>query len=511
MAENPITSIVRLDTMEKRRLWECEFTQRYITSQVINAHGTATEFQKVVRNVQHKLEREINETLGDKDCHDNFYPRIWRRTTEASFENLRAYCARYQNFAIEFPILSLFFEYEERLSLLKNLLPIVKFVRILSSKLSFRLKREDTLHFTFNRFLDNEGPSTRNFKKDFENFSNAWNLIRPHITRYKCQEFIKSMPEMNGNISVSYALVEQENESLYICGAIEYLVNLQNLFLQRVSTIKPCRYKIKSLSLSEARDDNIINYEWNPQLLSHSRHDLRLGHGHRIQYELCKIETELAHSLIFNKVYLNEGHKSFWLDTFTYHLELFSNYPTILSEIRELIPQEVISADKLEISLTENPTELLSELEILLCFLKQTSGDREMKIIDYLSKWMKLSALTGNDQFCKMVKGLRLKHVISLYEVVEGEVAELEIESLDEKYKDNLSKLLQDEIMAGVDFERSHGVGRNRIRKLGIPHEAFATALKRFMFRHLLFERFSEKDKLADYLAEETIIDCWQA
>ncbi|CAG8651126.1 18286_t:CDS:2, partial [Acaulospora morrowiae] len=535
MAKNPITTFVRLDTMEKRRLWELEFTHRYITSQVINAHSTASEFQKLVKNVQHKLESEINETLGDEDCHDNFYPGIWRRTTEASFENLRTYCARYQNFAIEFPFLSLFFEYEERLSLLKNLSPIVNFVRILSSKLSFRLKREDTLHFTFNRFLDNEGPSTGNLKKAFENFSKAWNLIRHHITRYKCQEFIKPMPEMNGNISVSYALVEEENESLYICGAIEYLVNLQNIFLQQVLTIKPdCsslgfleqeqflndkvgnqasqrRYKIKSLPLSKASDDNIINYEWNSQLLSHSQRDLRLGHGHKIQYELCKIETELAHSLIFNKVYLSEGHKSFWLDTFTYHQELFSNYPTILSEIREFIPQEVISADKLGIPLPENPTELLSELEILLFFLKQTLGDREMNIIDYLSKWIKLSALTGSDQFCKMTKELRLKHVISLYEMVEGKVAEVEIESLDEKYKYKLSKQLQDEIVAGVDFELSHGVGRNRIRKLRIPHEAFATALKRFMFRYLRSERFSEKDKLADYLAEEIIIDCWQA
>ncbi|CAG8447585.1 8222_t:CDS:10, partial [Acaulospora morrowiae] len=533
MAENPITTFVRLDTMEKRRLWEREFTRRYITFQVINAHNTATEFQKLVKNVQHKLESEINETLRNEESHDNFCPKIWRRTTEASFENLRAYCARYQNFAIEFPFLSLFFEYEERLSLLKNLLPIVNFVRILSSKLSFRLKREDTLHFTFNRFLDNEGPSTGNFKKAFENFSKAWNLIRNHITRYKCQEFIKPMPEMNGDISVSYALVEQENESLYICGAIEYLVNLQNLFLQQVLTIKPdCsslrfleqeqfssndrignqafqhRYKIKLLPLSKAHDDNIINYEWNTQLLSYSHRDPRLGHGHKIKYELRNIETELAHSLIFNKVYLIENHNSFWLDTFTYHLELFSNHPTILGEIKELIPQEVTSADKLGIPLHENPTELLSELEILLCFLKQTSGNREMKIIDYLSKWMRLSTLTESDRFCRMVKELRLKHVISLYEMVEEKVAEVEIESLDEKYKDKLSKQSQDEIVAGVDFD---GVGRNLIRKHKIPHEAFATALKRFMFRYLRSERFSEKDKLANYLAEETIINFWQS
>ncbi|CAG8532603.1 7300_t:CDS:10, partial [Acaulospora morrowiae] len=535
MAENQITTIVRLNTIENRRLWEHEFTHRYITPKVNNAHGTATEFQRLVKNVQHKLESEINETLDVDDEYQNkFYPRIWRRVAETSLENLRAYCVGYQNFSTEFPLLSLFFEYEDQLPLSKNLAPIVKFARILSSKLSYRLKRKDAHTFTFAQFLSNESRPIENLKEAFENFAGAWNSVRSHITRYGCREFPTPMPEMSENLPVVYALIEMRDESLYICGAIEHLVNLQNTFLQQVLTIKPgcpslrfleqeqfsnnkgknraspSQYYIKSLSLSEARDKNIINYEWDPQLLSYSQRDLRLGHGQEIRYELCKIEAELAYSLIFDKVHLNKSNELFWLDIFSYHLELFSNSRTILSEIRELVPQETISADKPRIF--ENPTELLSELEVLLCFLKRTSGgDREMEITDYLNKWMKLSALTGNDQFSRMVNGLRLKHVISLYELVEEKVADVEIEFIDEKYKAKLSKQLQEEIMAGVDFEQSHGFGGSSVRKYKISHAAFTTVLKRFMFRYLSSEMYSEKEKLADYLAGETMIDCWQA
>ncbi|CAG8468220.1 46_t:CDS:10, partial [Acaulospora colombiana] len=551
MAENPITTIARLDTVENRRLWEHEFTQRYITPKVSNVHGTAAEFKERVKNVEHRLESEIDETMEvTEEYRLKFHPRIWRRVVETSLESFRAYCIGHQNFATEFPFLSLFLEYQGQVSLLSNLAPIVKFARILSSKLSYRLKRADSRILTFDQFLKSEAQSTENLKETFENFVAAWNSVREHITRYECHEFASPMPEMAGNLPLIYALIDLRDESLYICGAIDYLVNLQNNFLQQVLTIEPgCaslrfleqgqlsnsnntmnqgQYYIETMSLSEARDIHLMNYEWNPRLLTYSQRDLKLGHGQEMQYELYKIEAELAHSLIFNKVHLNKSNERFWLDIFSYHLELFSSSRTIISEIKELIPQEMVPTEKLgsfvvttssptkigtNVTLVfENPTELLSEFEVLLCFLKRTSGgDRDIKITDYLDKWVRLSALKENDQFYRIINGLKLKHVVSLYELVEEKVADVEIEFLPEKYKAKLGKPLQDEITAGVDFEQSHGIGGSNNRKLRIPHDAFAIALKRFMFRYLSSEMFSEKEKLSDYLAGETIIDCWQS
>ncbi|CAG8816200.1 19569_t:CDS:2, partial [Racocetra persica] len=242
--------------------------------------------------------------------------------------------------------------------------------------------------------------------------------------------------------------------------------------------------------------------------------------------------AELAYSLLFNKVYLNKKEKDLgWLDVFPYHLELFSTSRTILSEIKELISQEPIPSEKLGffstvtsktlskynfsslnidiVPIFDNPTELLSELEILLCFLKRTSGDREMEITNYLNKWMRLSTLTENQQFQKMVNGLRLKHVVALYELVEEKIADVEIEYLSDQYKVQLSEHLKNEINSGINFEQSHSTGGSEISEHKIPHGAFALVLKRFMFRYLTSEMYNPNEMLANYLARDTFIDCW--
>ncbi|CAG8452161.1 3664_t:CDS:10, partial [Acaulospora colombiana] len=551
MAEGQIITIARLDTVEKRRHWEYEFTQRYVTPKVSNAHGTAAEFKGRVKNVDHTLESEIDETIEvTEEYRLKFHPRIWRRVVETSFEGFRAYCMGYQNFTTEFPFLSLFLKYQSQLSLLKNLTPIVEFARILSSKLNYRLKRADARILTFEQFLKNEAQSTENLKEAFENFIVAWNSVREHITGYESHEFASPMPEMAGSLPLVYALIDLRDESLYICGAIDYLVNLHNNFLQHVLTIEPgCaslrfveqgqlsntnaainqgQYYIETMSLSEARNIHLMGYEWNQllELLTYSQRDLRLGHGQEIKYDLYKIEAKLAYYLIFNKVHLNKSNEKFWLDLFSYHLELFSSSRTIISEIKKLIPQETVPTEKLgsfvvttysptnigtNVTLVfENPTKLLSEFEVLLCFLERTlGGNLNTKITDYIDKWMKLVVLKENDRFHRMINGLRLKHVVSLYEFVEEKVADEEIEYLSEKYKAKLTKQLQDEIIDCVDFEQSYGIGGSDIRKLRIPHDAFAIALKRFMFRYLLSEIITEKYNLADYLAGEILIDCW--
>ncbi|CAG8781978.1 17815_t:CDS:2, partial [Dentiscutata erythropus] len=553
ISENPNEAIIRLDTVEKRRAWENEFAQRYIKSKVVNARHTATDFQKKIKDNERTLESEINETLDvDETYQINFRPRIWRRIGKASFENLQAYCVGYPNFATEFPFLSLFFEYQEQLALIKNLIPIIKFSKILSSMLCYKLKRNDARSLTFEQFLNNN-ESPENLYEVFKNFTEAWNSIREHVVQFEYHEFTTQMPEMKSSLPVVYALFEKRDESLYICGAIELLANLQNEFLQQVLAIKPgCpslrflegrfinnaqrhvsqhHYYIESLALSEARSKNIINYEWNPILLSYSQCNLELGRGQEIQYELHKIEAELAYSLLFNKAHLNKN-ESLWLDVFSYHQELFSTSRTILSEIRDLIPQEQIPPEKLGFSATatyntssrftfsdlnaidtvstfDNPTELLSKLEILLCFLKRISGDREMKICDYINKWERLSALNETPQFQKIINGLRLKHAVALYELVEEKIADVEIEYLSDKYKERLQQNLKNEINSGVDFEQSHGTGGSGISKLKIPHKAFAVVLKRFMFRYLTSEMYNSDEVLANYLAGNAFIDCW--
>ncbi|KAF0557207.1 e3 ubiquitin-protein ligase [Gigaspora margarita] len=132
-----------------------------------------------------------------------------------------------------------------------------------------------------------------------------------------------------------------------------------------------------------------------------------------------------------------------------------------------------------------------------------------MEIIDYLNKWMRLSALTENPQFQQIVTGLRLKHAVALYKLVKEKIAVVKIQYLLDKYKIKLSQSLKNEINAGVDFEQSHGASGSDISNLKIPHGAFVVVLKKFMFCYLTLEMYNSNEVLADYLASDTFIDCW--
>jgi hypothetical protein len=245
--------------------------------------------------------------------------------------------------------------------------------------------------------------------------------------------------------------------------------------------------------LDQVRSVNIINFKWNDRILAYSQRNLAIARGEDIVYDLTKIEAELANILVFEKVYLETQPESqLYLEPFPYHMELFQGCMRILSDIKNLITQEPIPADKMNLlgvsgisssfmfpqeSTLDNASEILSSLEILLCFVKRTAvGDGEIPIKDYVSRWMKLSSMYAHEGFTRFLNiDLRLKHLVALYEFVEEQVANIKIKYIHEKYKKELSADMKTAIMNSVDFKQQTTM------KIAIPAEALALALKRFM------------------------------
>ncbi|CAB4430399.1 unnamed protein product [Rhizophagus irregularis] len=154
-----------------------------------------------------------------------------------------------------------------------------------------------------------------------------------------------------------------------------------------------------------------------------------------------------------------------------------------------------------QVSTLDNASEILSSLEILLCFVKRTAvGDGEIPIKDYVSRWMKLSSMYAHEGFTRFLNiDLRLKHLVALYEFVEEQVANLKIKYIHDKYKAPLSTEMKNAIIKSVDFEQQTAT------KEMIPAEAFALALKRFMFRFLTLENQKEMESLYVYLTDSSL------
>ncbi|CAG8590736.1 35426_t:CDS:2, partial [Racocetra persica] len=555
----PPASILR--TSADRDNWETQFTRNYVSPLIRSVTETVTNFSTALAaasagqgNNANIIESEIDQTRAiDEEYRISKLPRLWRKIDLVTFNSFRAYyngdLAQYQ---AKYPFLAVFFKYSERLEIIKNLWPIVQFVQILSSRLSYRISRKVAEKMTFDEFIDREADKA-DLNKMYKKFEESWNIVIEKVDRYQCHE-LSEKPEMNRTRPIIMGLIEEKDLSLYLCAILEYLIGLQNNFLQDVMTIPPgsCKalrfleqtsfdaeegtstvtstsqYSVRSLTLNQAHFDNIISYNQDEFRGIHmfSQRNLGVGRGLDIIYDLQKIEVELARQLVFEKVYIDTvGETSLYMQPFSYHMELIQVSIRILGDIQELIPQEPIPTELAE-SLTgssvnmpysfqpnsmdtsfDNPSEILSSLEILLCFIKRTpGGNGESFIKDYVNQWSTLSGLSENHEFRSLLnKPLRLKHIISLYELIEGLVANLTIEYTHEKYKEELTPKQREEIDNIIDFEVKQPASIVDRKIMKFSAEVFATALRRFIYRFLQGEKQKETEQLVLYVCEPSL------
>ncbi|CAG8439539.1 3367_t:CDS:10 [Acaulospora colombiana] len=553
MTRNPPPASA-LGTPNEREDWETNFTRNYVSPQTKSITETITNFRTILDNASaaqgnnaNIIESWINQTLTyDDQQQAQFLPRIWRKIGINSFESFRAhYNGNLSQNQKDFPFLAVYFKHESKLSKIKYLWPIVKFVQSLFARLSYRISRKDAQAQTFRDFFNKESEtsnidSVNTLNKAFQEFEEAWNVVIEDVDRYQCHT-LEHKPKMNQDRRLIMGLMEPEDDGVYLCAIIEYLVSLQNEFLQEIMVIPPgtcrslkfleesleaksddtpARYFVQSMTIDQARKDNIISYKWEDEfdeILEFSERNLGIGKGQDIIYDLQKIEIELSRYLVFEKVHIETlSDSNLYIERFSYHMELFQSSVRILEEIRELIPQEPIPPERASIirgtsgphdymqnqmdTSLDNPSDILSALEILLCFVKRTpGGGGEIEIKEYISKWASLSEISENVRFNNLLNAeLKLKHLVGLYELIEEQVANASVRFIPDKYKEKLPQRIKDSLNEIIDYSVPS------LQDL-LPADASALALKRFMYRFLQGETIKETFPLNVYFSEESL------
>ncbi|PKY62937.1 hypothetical protein RhiirA4_432835, partial [Rhizophagus irregularis] len=243
--EKPLSN-QRVTTSAEREKWETEFND-YITPQIKNINETATNYRKKLSEARNKnqkgnlIESEINQTLVmDQRYRSENLPNLWRTIGMISFNSFRAYYMSDTTRNNDYPFLSVFLKYTQELELLEHLLPIVKFVQILHSKLGYQLARQTAGEMTFRKFIElNSGGNKEIFnslKTAFDDFKLGWNTVISLVDRYQLPD---NKPTIKDDSPVVLGLVEQKDSGIYLCAILYHLVNIQNKFLQEVIEIPP--------------------------------------------------------------------------------------------------------------------------------------------------------------------------------------------------------------------------------------------------------------------------------
>ncbi|CAG8624077.1 13660_t:CDS:2 [Rhizophagus irregularis] len=203
----------------------------------------------------------------------------------------------------------------------------------------------------------------------------------------------------------------------------------------------------------------------------------------------------------------------FYLKKFSFKHELFHNSPRILFDVKKILSQESILADKMLIisamfqqsiilnssSNSINLSELLLLCEIILCFIKELLiRNNNILILDLVNQWLKLARY--NITYTDIFKEFSLKHIIAFYELIEEQAANSVIHDIDEKFKISLTQQIMDSINNIIDYDDSE----NQSQRL-IPAKAFVLALKRFIYRFLLIDSGIENMGLYIYFLDFTL------
>ena len=515
-----LTSASLCQTEGERLAWESSFaeTVRPLLREFYPRKRLASMqdlMSKSTLAVERRIE-EIDEPQFSDTAERNLHlPRLLRITLPKTFSSLRAYYMSADNDTKNLhPLLGLFLDFNDSLPNVASLHDLLSWSRIVDSLLSRRLSRHEATT-NIGDIIRRESPEERKrLSEIFEKFSMAWERMRPFVRDRLKQD----VPYLSESSPISFCLIEKRDKGTFLCAAMEILREIQNDFLQKMLSIASTgkcsalvflereegKCTIPVVHLQEAREKEIIQYQWTDEILRHSQRNTEYGHGREIFFDLAKIEKEMAVRFLVGKSYLStvEG-----LQEFIFARELFHTCRGILDDLQELIPQQPLT-DVFRSSLSKqceqslkNVQDLLEHMEIVLCLLKRHRvGKPEDPMTEFTDNWLRGRRPFPKDLLPQPHSAIQLTHVVALYEFLEDILAESAAKRVHDMYRIRIPEEIANEMTKGTPASGTTESHHSVINAINV-------ALKRFIYRYLSSEEMKPEpaDSLNEHMQERSL------
>ena len=498
-----------LETLEQYLI--CEVWKPSVASDI-------KAYQDSVSDMEGKFKHEILEIACEaKSVTQTLH--AFRLTQQRTLEDMKAqyYMA---GFETKYVLIGLFFEMAPALSLVRHILPLLKWSVLSRQLVSYSYTRNESKSVLVESLLQKKSDKD---KKCFDEFEKSWKALRSLENVSILTHFCKTLPEMpviNARATVQTAVIENAESNVY--KVMHTLAAIQNRFLDNllkiatsgvcpaVGFVKKCLSSeqcsniaaVKCVLLQHVVQSQVVTCDLrtlSEELTMFAQNNLSYGRGTQVCYNFTKIEMELANELVLGKAYLTMD-SSF--PVVTYANELFVSSAAILQDFMAVIPQVPLghaAVNGIEERRKNHPDyvmKLMRQTEVLLCLVKKTGGSRDQTIDSYIQKWQK--TLPGGFAASLLPSSgepLRLSHIVSLYECLENLQADIVVDSLNDSLKKPLSSDLESELKDFSDI----------VETAGIPMDSVLIAIKRFIVRHLINFDISQTEVLNQPLSERIV------
>lgn len=493
---------VAFQTEQSRDQWEIAFSRKVETSLRDSLRNGRACKEEGISTIEERIEeKDPLEHMPDISERNLHIPRLFRATKPKSHEDFKAqYYLASEEEKKQHPLLGLFLDYHTTLPYVNELFPLIAWSRMLDTCLSHRLSCKGAEKSTIDDIIRGEnlpddlakfGHHRR--RNTFLKFKASWEKVKYLVDQYLGPN--ERVPYVNELSPVGFCLVNSKGNGRYLYTALQILQRIQNEFQRKVLRLaanSDCAAldflrrsdEVSSLAivrLQDIKEKEVISYQWTDDIMCHSYHNTDYGHGKEVIYDFGKIEKELAGRFLIGRVYFSDTEP---LREFSFSGELFHTCANVLNELGATVRQEPLTEnlksalDRLKSESLKTAQDLLEHMEVVICLLKATGApDDTLPLEDYTDRWLSSSRPFPKALLPEPSKEFQLRHVVALYEGLEDLLAESAADTIHDDYRCSLPDELK------MIAECKNAIEESAVR-------AVVTAIRRFIFRYLLCDKF---------------------
>jgi len=391
----------------------CETLEQYLICEVWKP-SIAYDMKAYVDSIS-EIDVKFKHEILEIPCEAESVTRTlhaFRLTRQRKLEDMKAqyYMAGYET---KYVLVGLFFEMAPALSLVKHLLPLLKWSILCRHLVSYNYSRSESKTVLIENLLQKKSEKD---KECFDDFEKSWKALRSSenvsILSHSCKT-LPEMPVINARATVQTAVIENVESVIY--KVLRALADIQNRFLENllkiassgncpaVGFVKKCLSggeclniaAVKCVLLQHAVHSQVVTCDLSKlsdELTMFAQNNLSYGRGNEVCYNFTKIEMELANELVLGKAHLTMDST---FPVVTYANELFVSSAAVLQDSMALIPQVPLGhavVNGIEERRRNHPDyvmKLMRQSEVLLCLVKKTGGSKDQTIDSYIQKWQK--------------------------------------------------------------------------------------------------------------------------
>jgi hypothetical protein len=416
--------------------------------------------------------------------------------------SLRAHYFSNQANLDRYPLINLVFQSVERehsVSLMKYLGPFLSWIRLVQSKLEFKVKRGDAVQMTISDFL-NRHADVENITKMFERFQKGWNKTKGLLDRFECEQ-LPDIPDIDGNCSITLCVLENRDVGAIVSSFLRMFASIQNGFMEQVLDLSAHGLRallpfqisnqtsaIPKVSLLESDQSQVVSISWNA-IESLCYANPQYQHGSELLFDYDRLQLFWGGNIVNRCKILTASNLP---QTFRYAAEPFFHNMTLLESIRVTIPQRALSLDMTDRINNDRMIQAeasLRALDVVLYFMEKTKPRPDTIIRDFCSQYLSRHDYQGLEGTCILTVQLDL--IVGLYEMIEAMVSTKTVDSTPPAYKVDLPAELQQSVLRSIEESQ-------------IKLSDLLTALNRYLFRFLSTTMKDPDDKLCNSLGV-----CW--